>query len=346
MSDVRRKQMIQLSKAEMQRLITAMKNRKPKPVLRPNFAEHRRIAALGRKIRKRIEPVFAKAGLDVEKINKILAEGRSELRQIKKVKTAHIKKYFADREKSVRQSIENSYKALQQLANPLQPPPFSTWITLDTPFLIWPRPWGILTFQHIEPGKNRAQIFSTTATTAQNPVIDEAQSVSFYFLWVNPSNSPAVVNISSPVLVFGSIEAFANLDWFDDDSWSSCEGSIIIQMVQPETAGEVNIGLGEVDVGGSAFGELITGDVGDDDHTLFFASQFPILSNGLSIAPNATAVFEVMVQFGSYVTNNGWTHLDFNNNGGFIGCPFVKLEVLTSSAALENSAKVNRKRAA
>ena len=155
-----------------------------------------------------------KAGLDVDKIKKILAEGQTALRQIKKKQTANIKKVFADREKSVRQSIENSYKALQQLANPLQPPPFSTWITLDTPFLIWPRPWGILTFQHIEPGKNRAQIFSTTATTDQNPEIDETQSVSFYFLWVNPSSSPAVVNIGCPLLLFGSIEAFANLDWF------------------------------------------------------------------------------------------------------------------------------------
>ena len=117
-------------------------------------------------------------------------------------------------------------------------------------------------------------------------------------------------------------------------------------MVQPETAGEVDISLGAVAIGGSAFNELIDGDVGDDDLTLFFASQFPILSNGLSIAPNATAVFEVTVQFISYVGPNGWTHLDFNNNGGFIGCPFVKLEVLTSSAALENAAKVNRKRGA
>lgn len=335
--------MAQLSKSEMQSLITAMKKRKPKPVLGRSLAQYKQVAALRRKIGNRIEPVLVKAGLDVGKIKKILAERQTEVQRISKAQTAQIKKQFADREKSVRQSVKNSYKALQQLVNPLQPPAVPTFITLDTPFLIWPSPWGILTSQHIEPSKNQAKIFSTIGTTDQIPVIDETQSVSFYFHWVNPSNSPAVVNISSPVLLFGSVEAFADQDWFDSDANAQCLVSLSIEMVQPETAGEVNISLGGVIIGGSALDSYITGD--DGDLTDFFASLFPIFSNGLSVAPNATAVFEVTVQFYCHAAT-GWAHVDFNNNGGFIGCPFVKLELLTPSAALENAAKVNRKRGA
>jgi hypothetical protein len=133
-----------ISKSELQRLITAMKNRKPKPVLRPNLAAYRQTAAIRRKIGKRIEPLFVKAGLDVDKINKIFAEGQTELRQIRKRQTTNIKKTFAGLEKSIRQSIDNRRKALLQLVNPIQPPALPTFVVLDTPFLIWPSPAGIL----------------------------------------------------------------------------------------------------------------------------------------------------------------------------------------------------------
>jgi hypothetical protein len=318
--------MTEISQSELQHLIIAMKDRRPKPPLRPNIAEYGRIVALRQSIGKRIEPLLAKAGLDIDQIKTILTEGQTDLRKIKK--RQNIKNTFSGSEESVRRDIANRHKALRQLVNPSQPPALPTFIGLDTPFLIWPSPAGILIDQHIEPANNWAKIFSSVKTTDQVPLITESQSVSFYFLWKNQSESPAVVNINAPVVLKGVVDQWANSEILFA-GWVNCYGYLSIQMVQPESAGEVDIGL---------WGLLSTGlsDLGwaagsDEEGPVVFFSRFDLQSNSLSIAPNTTAVFEVSLNIGLYI-DDGWTGVDFSDNGGFVQCPFFQLELLTPPA--------------
>jgi hypothetical protein len=170
--------------------------------------------------------------------------------------------------------------------------------------------------------------------------------VSFYFLWVNPNNNPAVVNADAFVVLIGTVDQFANSETFGPAIVKSF-GELNFEMVQPETAGEVAVGLWNLTSVGQSDAEWWLFGLGaaNEADPVFLANQFHLQSNSLSIAPNATAVFEVQLQFRADI-DDGWAGVDFSGDGGFVKCPFLQLEVLTPPAALQNTAKVNRKRAA
>ena len=243
----------------------------------------------------------------------------------------------------MRQSIENRHKALQLLVNPIQPPASpTTFIGLNFPLLISASPAGILVDQHIEKANNWGKIFSDVKTTDETPQIGERQSVSFYFLWVNPSNNPAVINVDCPVVLKGFFRGGGNAEFFSP-GYASCIGNLSFQMLQPETAGEVDVYLGGfIAIGVTEWEATLTGGLlggpPDVDPAALF-NRFDLKSNGLTIGPNATAVFEISLQF-SFEIDDGAVVIDFSDQGGVGGsvfCPFVQLELLTPPAAFQNA---------
>jgi hypothetical protein len=125
--------------------------------LRASLSQHARLLSLRRKLGERLQPVFAEAGLDIEKINKILAEYQREelsLLEEEKSKTA---KTFEALSQNLRRGIENRRKAQEHLAAFKQP--IVTPISLWTAYTIEEVPGELPFAPHIEAFNNRANTF-------------------------------------------------------------------------------------------------------------------------------------------------------------------------------------------
>lgn len=155
--------------------------------------------ALRGKLEKQLQLLFAEAGLDIAKINKILAEHQSEVRNVLEKEKSKSPKIFAALNKNLRSGIENQRKAWEQLAS--KPP------TIITPIPLWSA-WEIgvtpiaLVDSHIEASNNWARILYTRHSDGEDDIY-----VSFWFYWQNPSEYLAVLNAESDLLVQGWCQA-------------------------------------------------------------------------------------------------------------------------------------------
>ncbi len=104
------------------------------------------------------------------------------------------------------ESIAARRHALSLLAQPFT----STYVTLDEPFLIWELPHpnlDIFRDSAIEPYGSWVKIL---LETTQSPGGQQETDFRFYFLWENPSDYYAVVNVSSSLALNGQAVAWGS----------------------------------------------------------------------------------------------------------------------------------------
>jgi hypothetical protein len=86
--------MSELTDAELKRLIATLAKEKPRSSLGLQYPHTAKIAAQKRKLAKRLEPFFVKAGFDVDGINEVLTQNQNELREILAKPSAREKKFL------------------------------------------------------------------------------------------------------------------------------------------------------------------------------------------------------------------------------------------------------------
>ncbi|MFZ0455900.1 MAG: hypothetical protein WAM24_19285 [Ignavibacteriaceae bacterium] len=149
---------------------------------------------------------LTKTGFEFEKFDTIREQNQTRLKQETiKAKADAVKNSTFIQDANI-QNIANWKNSLENILTDIGPanPNFNV-AAVNTPFLVWPSHGLILDDPHIEPWKNSAK-FRINSTSASNG----SETLTFYFLWENPSSKYAVTNIGSSLILNGYCEISAD----------------------------------------------------------------------------------------------------------------------------------------
>jgi hypothetical protein len=135
---------------------------------------------------------FLKAGFEVEKFEELLAQNRSALQRITEERKAEALKRSSSIKETLRHAVETRRKTIEHLASATAAPP---WEYLGHPFLIWPTP-GVF-FDDYDLAQRWARI------TLDSSKPEGHEELGFYYLWENPKDSYAVINIIADMVLTG-----------------------------------------------------------------------------------------------------------------------------------------------
>jgi hypothetical protein len=291
---------------------------------------------------KMLESFLTKAGLDVGKLNELLAQDQAEARSLFKKQIANAD--FSGAQAAYRQGIEAESTAIGLLASPFT----SMLLTLDKPFWINEVPhseFDIYRGSHYESLNSWIKIYFLDLNGTRNT------SFVFNFVWQNDSDSGVVINASSRLALGGycALEADNGVLFGDSCSltmgvelqtmrWS---GWGIDQPTQSSNDQTLYPSYQASQTNGPPFlwasGEGLFS--GPDFHPYeFFYQPFDVQQSHILVPGRAVAVFQVRfdiyTEFGQDGDNVSTSiEVDFNTGSYGIFCPFVLVEVLGNSAA-------------
>ena len=234
--------------------------------------------------------------------------------------------------------LRRAASAIQAL--PLAPP---TVVTLDKPIVIWE------TQPHIE-----SNVFIDAEYTPGDAglrfMVDDAQdshsrTFIFYYLWQNPSEFYAVVNVSTSLLFTGVCTATSNTGFFSGDLSTISMGCSLGLIrnggwgVDPISNTPANgtpypgyqQTLNAPITSLSAQGGGLFGDPGFAQQE-FALTPFDLSFVNMVIPGGASTLFEVTVSESDSVSSfeiSNSAELDFATGGNRVACPGVELQILT-----------------
>jgi len=197
--------MAKLSTSEVKRVITAMQKRRELERNQANRAVSAAILSAQRNMQKRLQPFLAKTGLDLKKLKSVVDQNQKELRRILEKNPTPPDSAFAGTRETIRRAVEGRANALE-LPNRTQPQGASTFVLLDAPFLIFALPSNWLLDSHVSRKESFAKVrFQETITNEKFP--RPPHTVNFVYVWENPSDHHALVNIETYIVLKGFCEA-------------------------------------------------------------------------------------------------------------------------------------------
>jgi hypothetical protein len=325
----------------------------PKPQLSATSQRRKDRAAL----EQLIKPALVKAGLDVGKLDQLLAQQQTERRRLFKAERAEAAKAASLQRAAFHHAIDEGQAALKYLSNPPADAGFGgleSLVTLPAPFLIWEWPLdGSLVGAHIEPLRSTARILlDVPVYSFDNDSGSEKREYSFYYLWENSSPYLAVVKCFSVLALTGACELSANSGIFSGDTMSLSIDAYLypISYWLPLPAGsdirslrmqgdplQHQVVLNNLTAqGGGLFGSA------DSESAAFSATPFGLSFQsfgGFQIPGNATALFEVNLALSYSWQGNTLPDditADFANEQlqHSVECPLVVLQFLTQPPAM------------
>jgi len=321
--------MAKISDSELERLISAAENRRVldfRNRIRPESSE---VLANKRKLGEQIRAFLTKSGLELEKLDKIIADNQSERRRLLEKEKAQAQKVLPKIEDTFRHGIDGRFKAFE-LANSsnINPPTFTV---LDTPTFIHAHPRNILTASHIEPRNSTAQIRYVTTDTDEGT---EDASASFFFQWQNSSLNPVLLaNIASHLVVKGLFEVTAALSVFLGPNFSQLGANAELRLLelwnQPATQplweqDNQWTGILSVHVEGP---RTPLGRIQEDEYEWVF-NGYDVKYSSLAVPPKGVVLFEVSLAWGAFIVGGPCTaSVTIEGHGSALLCPFVKFEV-------------------
>jgi hypothetical protein len=321
--------MVTISPSEVERVVSALPNRRvldfPRRIIQPHSAE---FLANERKLAETIRASLKKSGIEVEKIEKTLADNQKEQRAIVEKEQTEAYKRLPQMD-TLRHGIDARFKAFEFLTstNVIKA---TTFVVLDTPFLIWAQPSNVLTASHIEPRNSTANIRHEVDSDSldDTPGNSEIVSVGFYFQWENSSLNPAVLlNVSSHLAVKGLWECSASAGLiFPDDAGVEAEVNLHLYewWNQPPTMltapREIIFDM-EVD------GGFALGGPGTNAFTWVF-NGYDVKFTSLVVPPKGVVVFEVTLDTWIGFCGDPCTaDIKIDGSDSSVLCPFVQFEV-------------------
>jgi hypothetical protein len=294
-----------------------------------------------RAVEQVLRPFFTKAGLDIEKLDKMAAQNQSELRRIFQNHKMEAARRASLEMAAIREGVQRRTRALQNLAN-LPMVPF-TAITLE-PIFIWQTQVDSFKGSHIEPGNNWVKFLIEAMSGSQDT------EFRFVFLWENQRNDLAVVNVASSLVLNGACEAVAAPGFISgDESVLALEASLtLLGLWQPDPQNSAlppqnppyqqsqHQNLPGLDAqGGGLYWRV------DFKWKNFSASSYDLGYDFFLIPPQSSAVFEVSLKV-SYNFPGGGGNIsdsvvaDFANDnlGYMLMCPGLQLDLLTAPQAV------------
>jgi hypothetical protein len=192
---------------------------------------------------------------------------------------------------------------------------------LDKPFLIWATPrYNIIHDERYQSWNSWARV--DVASSSTEKVVTE--TLSFYFMWDNPSaDYPAVIDVSTSLGLWGDCQATA-----EGSFWHFYTGNIASLWVtgrlypwewwnQPPTLTQ----YAQADLGGVGAQAGLT----DDSRLALLEGAYSLDTQNVVVAPGRTMVFEVAVDFNMMIIGGGSVHA-----AAEVTCPAVELSLLTA----------------
>ena len=257
---------------------------------------------------------LAKAGLDVDKFNKI----QDEKPRFRAKPDSELTREFLGRKNSILQNA----KRLSAI-----PPPTTNYQLLNIqPIFIWTNPAAALMNSNIAVDDNWAKVyFDTTANVP--PEQFNGANVNFLYLWENSSDVPAVVDVDTYLGLFGTSSAHSNGGRFPGNRFCITIINATMNLYLPwekpplPTVWEVYpVQALRLDVETGGFfssGRSISQQILNFPHLIF---------NKLVVPAGDTIVFQVMAQL-LVAQNEGEATFDFNQGGFNISSNFLTLQI-------------------
>ena len=274
--------------------------------------------------RSAFQSLLTEAGLDVKRLDELAVQSRREMQRRVHTPRHQSAKDLA-RESTVRRPVKD-------LPVPFIPRSYP----ILRPFLIWLTPLSIPLTSDIVTLESFGQYFAASGK-------DETLTLSFYFLWQNPDNSEAVVNVNSKLILNGSCEAYS--DWGllgSEEVDINMSGSLsVFPLWEPPALGLPNPTplayqtIASLVADGWWF--LKTGSASQG----FSNWEVDLQHKLLEVAPNGVAVFVVSLAVSSTFADGNdslgdSTIVDFADasQGYSVRCPYLIVDVLTAPSAL------------
>jgi hypothetical protein len=263
----------------------------------------------------------AKAGIDTRELAELQAHAADIAdRVLEAHRTSGGARSAAARQTAVR-GIKARREAVQQLASGPQ------YVALDTPFLIWPTNGIDLDDSAIEAWGSWAkfQLYVRNLGGASQAGTEE---VGFYFLWENPGDKTAYVDVDAFLVLNGVCSALANGGTFPGDRYARVNTDATLKIWQwweqpptqplPQTDQVQRASTIAVDRGG--WFDYLHLEI--DDVFRGFDLRYELFA----VPGHAVVVFEVTCTF-SYELEDGlvWNYFTFDDNE--VICPFVQVRI-------------------
>ena len=272
-----------------------------------------------------IEYQMAKSGFDTSQFAQILAKNQADSLRLADEQRATAIKQSASRLKNLQQAIDKQRELLEAVIAQVDDPE-PTRVVLEKPFLIWPTRGMELTDVNVAPYHSMAKITMESSKTLGR------EELGFYFIWRNPRDRFAVVNIDTLLMFHGQLEASQGGGfWPGSRSASiSAEGRLHVfewwnhPPTEPFLQTDQTQSVANAHIGGGGFGDV--GGIIPQD-------VFRTVSLGYShflMPPNAVTVIEVTAGFPySTGSDSGRVRADFNSGDFQLACPYVLIGILT-----------------
>jgi hypothetical protein len=167
-----------------------------------DVSERSEIQANRRATENLLASSFAKAGFEVDKFDELLAQNRSALRRIAERRKAEAVERSSSAKDTLRHGVESRRKVMEHLAE-LTPPESPTvavpkfYELLDRPIAILPTGGVYVHADQVESANSWVKF------TVDSDSVAGSEYLSFYFLWVNPSDTHAVIDVNAYLVLNG-----------------------------------------------------------------------------------------------------------------------------------------------
>jgi hypothetical protein len=292
-----------------------------------DVSERSEIQANRRATEKLLASSFAKAGFEVDKFDEHLAQNRSALRRIAERRKAEAVERSSSAKDALRHGVEGRRKVMEHLAD-VTPPESPTvavpkfYELLDRPITILPTGGVYVHADSIEPANSWAKITVDSESYAED-------ELSFYFLWQNPSDTHAVIDVNAYLVLNGFCQVESEGGYFPGVRHSRLAVRARLDLLewwnQPPTSP-----LWQVDQEQPAL-FLSTDTSGWLDHNATDSEAvfrgYDLRYNLALVPPHGVVVFEVAL-FVRYGSTEGSIHVDFASGDFEVLCPGVLIGML------------------
>jgi hypothetical protein len=295
---------------------------------RATVAQHARVQSAAKRL---LVPYWKKSGLDIKGFENIQVKAQTEMRRsVKGRKVAAVKNSSSVRER-LRGAAANWLQSVNRLRGPnanLSSPFIPEYQVLETPFLIWPTHGLELDDSQIAPGNNWAKIkMPQTGASSGN------ENLRFIFVWQNPKDSYAAINIASLLALNGTCEltadsGFAGIVPGGTSSltldaylkvWEWWNQPPTVPILEPTQQNEaLNVSAN----GGGWFSSVGAIEVWN------VQGDYAVSYDQFLLPPNGVTVIEVTLLV-SYSNESGTAELDFSSGGFEVFCPEIAIATLT-----------------
>jgi hypothetical protein len=277
---------------------------------------------------KLLASYLKKTGFAFDAYEKRRAQGQTGLRRLLKEQQAAAVKRSASVKKDLRHGVEGRRHAIEGFRSGTLISDFvPAFAVVDTPFIIWPTNGLELIDSQIQPWNNTAKI------NAQWRGSYGSENLRFIFVWENPNDSWAIVNVESSLVLNGACDEFEAGGWL---SGSVSNLNVVASLKvwewwnQPPTSPYPQATQTRPVLFLSADGGgFLSGLGGGTVKSASVGGTFDLSRSLFLLPPHGVAVFESTLTFTYENYDGGMIQVNFASGAFDVMCPAVVIAILS-----------------